>query len=427
MQVQKGKYNFNKNRRLIINILFLTLLDFSDIEEQGIYTDLLREFLRRGHNLSIISPVEKKKNISTHIIKKNSLKILKIKIGNIQKINLIEKGFSTLLLETKFKRGLKKYFNNIKFDLIIYTTPPITLVKAISFIKLRDNAKTYLLLKDIFPQNAIDLGMLNKKGIKGLIYKYFKAKEKKLYDCSDYIGCMSKANIAFLLNNNELSTRKVELCPNTIEPKDMSISKVEKNKIRSKYIIPLNKTVFIYGGNLGKPQDIDFIIKCLKKNEYNNNSYILIIGFGTEYHKLNNYFEINKPKNSKLINYLPKIEFELLVSSCDVGLIFLDSHFTIPNFPSRLLSYMQSSLPVIAATDVNTDVGRIIELGEFGFWCESNDENNFNELIIKMCNKNNINEMGKNARLYLEQNYTSKHSYNIIMNHFKIKEEKNGI
>ena len=60
----------------------------------------------------------------------------------------------------------------------------------------------------------------------------------------------------------------------------------------------------------------------------------------------------------------------VLANSCDVGLIFLDKRFTIPNFPSRLLSYMQASMPVLAATDVNTDIGKVIEEGESDIGCE---------------------------------------------------------
>lgn len=58
-------------------------------------------------------------------------------------------------------------------------------------------------------------------------------------------------------------------------------------------------------------------------------------------------------------------------------MIFLDYRFTIPNFLSRLLSYMQAKLPVLAVTDVNTDIGRIIEDGNFGWWCESNSVDKF--------------------------------------------------
>ncbi|NLZ82121.1 MAG: glycosyltransferase family 4 protein, partial [Clostridiales bacterium] len=125
-----------------MNVLFLTLLDFSTINENGIYTDLMREFIKDGHNLYIISPTEKRKNEPTKLINNNEAKILKLQIGNIQKTNLIEKGISTLTLESKFKTGIEKYFDEVKFDLVLYSTPPITLQKAVEFIKQRDNAKT---------------------------------------------------------------------------------------------------------------------------------------------------------------------------------------------------------------------------------------------------------------------------------------------
>lgn len=157
-----------------MNVLFLTLLDFSTIDENGIYTDLMREFVKDGHNLYIISPTEKRKNEPTKLIDSGKVKILKLQIGNTQKTNLVEKGISTLTLESKFKSGIKKYFNDVKFDLVLYSTPPITLQKAVEFVKYRDQAKTktYLLLKDIFPQNAVDLEMFKTSGIKSLIYKY---------------------------------------------------------------------------------------------------------------------------------------------------------------------------------------------------------------------------------------------------------------
>ncbi|WP_079506598.1 glycosyltransferase family 4 protein [Mesobacillus jeotgali] len=403
-----------------MNILFLSLSDFSTIEEKGIYTDLMREFVSENHNVYIISPTEKWKDRPTKLIDKGSYKILKLQIGNTQKTNLIEKGVSTLTLESKFLKGIKKYFSDIKFDLVIYSTPPITLQKAVEFIKKRDNAKTYLLLKDIFPQNAVDLGMLKKTGIKGLLYFYFRNKEKKLYHISDYIGCMSQANVDFLLNNNpELSRENVEVCPNSIEP--LIIEKDENRiaEIKIKYEIPINKTVLIYGGNLGQPQGLDFLIECLRANERNENMFFIIAGSGTEYYKLKNFFENENPKNARLFPHLPKDDYDLLANSCDVGLIFLDKRFTIPNFPSRLLSYLQASMPVLAATDISTDIGQIIEGANFGLWCESGNLEMFNSHIDKLCNSNLREQMGVNARRFLENNYTSKHSYEIIMSHFK--------
>lgn len=402
-----------------MNVLFLTLLDFLTIEEPGIYTDLLREFVKDNHKVYIISPVEKRTQQTTKLLDNGNCKILKLQIGNTQKINVIEKGISTLTLESIFKRGIKEYFSNIKFDLVIYSTPPITLHRAVEYVKKRDNAKTYLLLKDMFPQNAVDLGLISRTGIKGILYAYFRAKEKRLYELSDYIGCMSQANVDFVLKHNlNVFKNIVEICPNSIELKTVDKDKATVMFIREKYGIPHDKTVFIYGGNIGKPQGIDFLIKCLKVNAFDEDAYCVIVGAGTEFGKLKKYFDSEKPQNSQLFKLLPKDDYEVLVNSCDVGLIFLDHRFTIPNFPSRLLSYMQASMPVLAATDVNTDIGQVIVNGNFGFWCESNDVGNFKKKVQRLCDIELRKQMGEAAREYLEANYTAKHSYELIMKHF---------
>ena len=400
-----------------MKILFLTLVDFVTVDIHSLYTDLLREFIRNSHTIYAVSPTERKNKKVTHLIIGASWSILKVKIGNIQKTNSIEKGFSTLLLEHQVLSAIKKHFKDVKFDLVIYSTPPITLIKTIEYIRKRDKAGTYLLLKDIFPQNAVDLEML-KRG--GLLHKYFLKKEKKLYRISDYIGCMSPRNVEFLMNhNNELDKSKVEVCPNSISPQYIYKNEVFRIEIRKSYNIPADKTVFLYGGNLGLPQGVDFIINCLRHNELCNNTFFLIVGAGTEFKKLELYFTLERPKNALLLGILPQNDFEVLCSVCDIGMVFLDKRFTIPNFPSRILSYMQAAIPVICATDKSSDVGEIATRNGFGFYCESGDISAFDEIISTISeNRNLIGEMGEKSYSYLLENYTSKRSYEIIIQHF---------
>lgn len=401
-----------------MNVLFLTLLDFNSIDEKNIYTDLLREFAKHGHRLFVISPVERRKKIDTKIIKTNNATILKLKIGNTQKTNIIEKGISTVSIEPQFIAGIKKYFSNVKFDLVIYSTPPITFCNAIEFVKKRDGAKTYLLLKDIFPQNAVDIEMISKTGVKGIIYKIFRNKEKKLYRISDFIGCMSQANVNYVVQHNrEVTLDKVEICPNSVEVIDMSVDEKIRKDIRNKYGIPINKKVFVYGGNLGKPQGIEFMIECLRNQENNEDAFFLIVGDGTEFHKIEAYIKNDKPKNVKLMKRLPKEDYDKMVGACDVGMIFLDHRFTIPNFPSRLLSYMQAKIPVLAVTDKNTDVGSEIVNGKFGWWCESNSINSFNNKVCEITNSD-LKEMGSNGYHYLITNYSVGISYEKIIKHY---------
>jgi len=399
-----------------MRILFLSTGRLDNIDNSGIYTDLLREFKDNGHEVYVMCARERRYKLPTEYVTEGGVNFLRIKIGNLTKTNLVEKGITTICLESIFLKRLKKYFSDTKFDLILYSTPPITFERVIKYIKKRDGATSYLLLKDIFPQNAIDLNLFSKKSP---LYWYFRRKEVNLYRNSDFIGCMSKANVDYILKHNpNLSRDIVEVCPNSIRPIYNDLDNGMKKQIRNKYGIPLNKTVFIYGGNLGKPQGIDFLIQCLQKNEDSSSSYFVIVGSGTEFGKLQSFFKREKLKNSTLLPQLPKQDYDLLVSSCDVGLIFLDKRFSIPNFPSRLLSYMQASLPVLAATDINTDIGLIAEQGNFGFWCKSGDIKSFSQLVRRLCNQDLRKQLGYNSRRYLEENYTTKHSYDIIMSHF---------
>jgi glycosyltransferase involved in cell wall biosynthesis len=407
-----------------MNVLFLTLVSFDSFNNRNIYTDLLREFIKNGHQVYAISPVERRQNQESYLIKEENATILRLQIGNTQKTNIIEKGISTLLIKPQFKAGIKKYFSDVKFDLILYSTPPITLVSAIEYVKKRDGARTYLLLKDIFPQNAVDIGMMSTSGVKGLLYKHFRRQEKSLYAISDTIGCMSPANVEYLLSHNpEVKKRDdeakrngkwvVEVCPNSMEVVDKSVDEGTRRQIREKYNIPQDKTVFVYGGNLGKPQGIPFLIECLKKCEGIDGVYFLIVGDGTEYGVLESYVEGEKPRNVRLMKRLPRDDYDAMVGACDVGLLFLDHRFTIPNFPSRLLSYMQAKLPVLACTDSNTDIGKVITEGGFGWWCESDDADEFLQTITDICTRSLI-EPGATGYEYLMAHYSAYGNYEII-------------
>lgn len=404
-----------------MNILFITLYRISDITQRNLYNDLMRKFRDEGHQVHIVSSVERRFKEKTQIKEQEGIHLLQVKTLNVQKTNIIEKGLGTLLLEYQFFYAIHKHFSHVKFDLILYSTPPITLTSVIRSIRKRDKARTYLLLKDIFPQNAVDIGMLHRQG---LLYRFFRLKEKALYRHSDLIGCMSPANVRYLLTHNpSIPQEKVEVNPNSIELSGLHLSVNERKILRRQYQIPESQTVFVYGGNLGKPQGIDFLKEVIEDNLDNKNAFFLIVGSGTEYNRLNTWFQENEPRNARLIPGLPQEEYDRLVQACDAGLIFLDRRFTIPNFPSRLLSYLENRMPVIAATDPNTDVGIIAEKNDFGFRVLSGDKEGFKMAVLKLANdKNLLVRMGENGYAFLCANYLVSNSYEKIMSHFQAEE-----
>lgn len=398
-----------------MNVLFLTLSNMEDIRARGIYTDLIREMAKKGVNMYVASPREKRTGLNTEKETIDNINVLQIKTGNITKVDNIEKGLSTLKIESQYLNAIKRNFKGIKFDMVMYSTPPITFEKIVKYFKEKQGSKTYLVLKDIFPQNAVDINLFKRKS---MLWRYFRRKEKRLYEMSDIIGCMSKANLEYILNHNNVSREKLEIFPNSIKPIPKKEMQKKELDIYTKYDIPKDSVLFVYGGNLGKPQGIDFLIEVIERFKEIDNGYLLIVGSGTEYSKINIYVTQHNPENVKLLEKLPKKTYDQLLNITDVGLIFLDRRFTIPNFPSRLTAYMENSIPVLAATDKNTDIKDVLEDSNSGLWCESHDINEF----IKKANdislyKEQRIQMGVNGRKYLENHYDVTKTVNIILKH----------
>ena len=402
-----------------MKVIFLSI-SYSENDHISFYEELLQEFVANGHEVFVACASEKRKERDTGISDERGIHVLRIKTGNITgNVNIIEKGISTVMIDNKFQKAIAQYFSTEQFDLILYPTPPITLVGTVAYLKKKSNAVSYLLLKDIFPQNAVDLGMLSTTGIKGIAHKMFRNKEKKLYRISDYIGCMSPANVKYVLKHNEfINTEKIEVCPNCVKLLNDEHTMEEHMDIRKKYQIPIDKKVFVYGGNLGKPQGIDFFLSCLDAVKDIKDAFILVVGGGSEADKIKQFMSEHNISNAMLLNSLPKTDYELLADACDVGLVFLDYRFTIPNFPSRVLSYMQRSKPVLVASDPNTDMGKIVTENGFGWSCISNDTKKF-VTCIETALSSDLEKMGAAGRKYLENNYSVKKGYEIIMKHFE--------
>ena len=401
-----------------MNIIFLTMSNMHGVEDRGIYADLMRKFRNEGHRLCIVAPRERRTGEPTSLQEVGGVQVLGVRTLNLQKTNVIEKGAGQVLVESQFNNAIKKHLGDVKFDLILYSTPPITLMGVVKYLKKKNpQATTYLLLKDIFPQNAVDIGMMSKTGVKGLLYKYFRKQEKQLYKVSDYIGCMSPANVDFIVRNNpEVDKTRVEVCPNSLELVHEGKKYNRKEETLRRFGIPSDRPIFIYGGNLGKPQGIDFLVDALEANSKREDCHFLIIGDGTEYGKIESWIQDKGPKNVTLIKRLPKDEYDELASYCDVGLICLDHRFTIPNFPSRLLAYLENHKPVVVATDPNCDMGPIAQQNGFGYWCESNSVEAFTSILDKIIHADR-KAMGERGYRYLCENYLVDNTYQTIVKH----------
>ena len=144
----------------------------------------------------------------------------------------------------------------------------------------------------------------------------------------------------------------------------------------------------------------------------------MIVGDGTGDRSVEGFLRECRPKAVSLFRKLPKEDYDKLAEACDVGLIFLDYRFTIPNYPSRLLPYLMTRKPIIACTDPNCDTGTQAEENDYGFYCPSNSVEAFVKTIARML-ASDSKQMGENGYRFFLDNYTTEHTFKAIMKHFE--------
>jgi len=397
-----------------VKVLFL-MISFPDIRENSnLYSDLAEEFKENGHNIWIATLLEKKYNRKTYLERVEELNILRVRAGDWFNTNsVIKKGLTTITIANYFKKAIQKYFYNIKYDLVIYPTPPITFAPVVKYIKKRDNSKSYLILRDIFPQNVRDLGLLNSR----LLFNYFRKKEKQLYDISDYIGCMSKGNIQYVLNHNEVDENKLEILYNW--GKVIHNNEAPMIDCKKKYGLE-NKFVAVFGGNIGLPQELEFLLELAKEYKDRSDIVFLIVGKGAQKEKIVNIINSNKLSNVMIKDYIPRNDYRNLLKQCDIGLINLNRIFTIPNMPSKVVDYFNAGIPILAATDKNTDLKQFLQDANAGLWSETCDLEGYKSNFEKLLNDKKLREeLGKNGERFLEENLNVEKAYQIIIKHFE--------
>lgn len=373
-----------------MNVLFISMS--LELGCKDLYCDLIDSLLKRNHKITVVRSLPNITN-TTFQQQESGLSVLDVKTGDPFSQNLLKKGLNQIMIGTYLKWAIKEYLSKENYDLILYATPPVTLAGVVKFCKEKYHAKTFLMLKDIFPQNAVDLGMMSKNGI---IYKYFRNQEKKYYKYSDYIGCMSQANLEYVLKHNpEIKKEKIHIFPNSIEI-----------DFTGKTIFNEGKTVFMFGGNLGKPQNVSFLIDLSRRLKGYSKAEFIIVGGGTEQGKIIEYVTNEKPANLKFSKRLPQEEYEKLLQTADVGLISLDPRFTIPNVPSRMQSYMKLKKPIFAITDTATDIKGMILDNDCGWWCDARNLSDAEKIIKAICeNKENQKKKGLNGFEFLKREF----------------------
>ncbi len=398
-----------------MKILFLGLGFANMNKSTNLFTELVTEFHNNGHHIDVVAPELEGTGSGRQL--EAGINVIRVPTMKLFNVGLIQKGLANLLLPYQFKKALKRSGLDLAYDLVIMPTPPITLVVLTAWFKRKYNSQIYVMLRDIFPQNAVDLKMMSKSSI---IYSYFRRKEKKMYRIADAIGCMSQGNIDYVLQHNPwIEKKKLHILPNSRNLKELLRDK-EINSIKKKYNL-MDKFIVFFGGNIGRPQKIENIVALAKSCASIENLCFFIVGDGNEGQKLRDLVQAEQLENVQIHGKVTSEDYHRILQAADVGLISLSEDFTIPNIPSKTLSYFNAKKPILASIDVNTDYGTILEESGAGIWREAGKTEQLKEALLYLMDDDERRiRMGQKGYEYMKNNLTANHAYRTLISKIQV-------
>ena len=384
--------------------------------------ELSQELLKKGHNVIVCSTVIRNRLSSNTIIKNRSscvvekgIKVIRVKSKYINSANFIIRGLYQIFSPYIFWNKIKSQLDN-EIDIVISYSPPLAWAVLGRNLKKKYNARYILNVQDIFPQNAIDLGVLKNR----FLINYYESQEKKVYKSADKLTSHTKNSRQFLLSNKGITASKIELITNWINVGTYA-NVPETNYFKEKYGLG-NKFIFLFAGVIGPSQGLDFIIDTAKeiKSKYPEICF-LFVGDGLEKKRL-----MKMAKESKLNNvvFKPLVsieEYPKLLKSANVGLMALSSLNKTGVYPAKIFGYMAASLPVCAILHKESDGHDLIKESGCGISIFSDESKKVKrDLIIKIYNeKDKLKQYGLNGIEYVSNNFSKTKcidKMNIIIN-----------
>jgi glycosyltransferase involved in cell wall biosynthesis len=368
--------------------------------------DLAEGLNKRGHNVSVATTKpkyylkEKEKSNFKEVEYVNGVKVIRVSAPPLHKTNFIVRGISQLLLPFIFTSKIKKNIDK-PLDAVFVYSPPLTLGLAGGMIKKKYNAKFILNLQDIFPQNAIDLGIFKNP----VLVKFFEWIEKKVYKTADFITFHSEGGRKWLIENKNVPSQKIITLPNWINSEPFRNIK-EPISFRKKYNLE-NKFVFLFPGIMGPAQGLDFLIETARRVSDNKDIVFLLVGDGMKKESLKKLVKDYDLDNVIFKPFVSQPEFPSLVKSFDVGIVCLSKKNKTPFVPGKLLSYLAAGKPILAFLNKESDAFSLIEKARCGYALTAGEEDKAEEAVRHIYReKDSLENLGKNGYNFFLQNFT---------------------
>ncbi len=368
--------------------------------------ELACEFIKNGHSVTVVTPASdiRKRYTFKEI---DGVDIWLFRSGKIKNTSKVKRAVNETLLSQRCWNAFEEKFKKERHDLIVYYSPTIFWGTLVKRLKELWQTPSYLVLRDIFPQWAVDRGLIGKGS---LIEKYFIRFERINYESADTIGLMSEKNLEWFSQNRNTKAR-LQILYNWTEGKPT----VPTGEYRRKLGLE-KKVIFFYGGNIGHAQDMMNIVRLAKRMSGYEDAHFLLVGAGDEVDLVKGAIAEEGLDNITLLPPVDQNEFKKMLAESDVGLFTLHKSHTTHNFPGKILGYMTQSIPILGSINPGNDLKTIIEDAQAGYISINGEDDIFYSNAVKLLNRDTREEIGKNAFELLKRSFSVESAAKTILN-----------
>lgn len=398
-----------------MKVLMLTT-KYSLQESSPYLTDeLAREIGRSGHEIHVLwvnwdhskKVYEERKKINSLIV--HEVPAVQINFGPY-KLRRLVRWLITPWRVAIHAYKIKKLINP---DVFVAYSPLVALWLPVWLLTRQCKSRRYLIQWDFFPDAQQQDGSIRSNFVVLILRRL----ENWLMNRFSIIGCMSPRNVDYLKYNYNINENiNVEVLP--IWTSLPSYNEGSREAVRAKYGLPINKLIFIFGGQFVAGRGIEDILAAAEMcSEKGKDFCFLFIGQGPFVNYINSAI-LKKNCDIRLLNNIPRNEYLTLLSVCDVG-IASTLRVAVPTFPSKSLDYIQVGIPVLASVDPRTDFGDFIENNKIGIQVPAGDSVEFSKGMFL------IDEILKNDS---RKNQFSKANFSsVIDKYFSVKNTADSV
>ena len=325
--------------------------------------DLSREFVRQGHTLTVLLPAP---DLDRPWLLENmdGVQVLRLRGMQTKDVNYVRRTIAEFLMPYFMRRNLNKSpLARLKWDGVVWYAPSIFHGPLVNNLKTASHCKSYLIIRDIFPEWAVDMGLMSR----GLVYQFFNAVARYQYSVANVIGVQTPGNLAYFDRWKQSSGGALEVLQNWLAKPSHTRCTIRVDKTRL-----TGRKLFVYAGNMGIAQGMDILLDLADKFQQRSDVGFLFVGRGSDAQRLRSEAQARRLDNMEFFDEIHPDEIPDLYAQCSVGIVALDPRHKSHNIPGKFLTYMQSGLPVLANVNAGNDLAQMIRSEQVGQVCETN-------------------------------------------------------